>query len=407
MVRGLALALALVATSAFVPATTPAARQLVVQQNSLDPFALGSGFGADGGSAPKPAPFKPRREMDSGSTQTRDARDDYLSSAVPQGRDDRQERGREREPYVPDRERRAREQQGGRMQEQREPYVPDRERRAREQGGRMQEQREPYVPLREQRAQQGMGTPTSGYDATRPQAASGTSYTRGGPSSSGTSYTRGGPSTSGYDATRPQAASGTSHTRGGPSSSYTAPPPASYSPTRSASSSYASPSPNFFAAPGREEGRTFADSILDPESADRMRQINFDKEAAVAREDFDEAKRLKRAEDALVKYSGRLAQLAISKRDAVDVEDYERAQFIKAEVDKIWYQIEEQSRIDYVAREERERMMPQGRSTFGQPTGNDWSGTGTQRERRDRPFERKKARGSPSRAIEFASRFFG
>ena len=80
---------------------------------------------------------------------------------------------------------------------------------------------------------------------------------------------------------------------------------------------------------------------------------------------------------------------------------------IKAEVDKIWYQIEEQSRIDYVAREERERMMPQGRSTFGQPTGNDWSGTGTQRERRDRPFERKKARGSPSRAIEFASRFFG
>ena len=138
-----------------------------------------------------------------------------------------------------------------------------------------------------------------------------------------------------------------------------------------------------------------------------MRQINFDKEAAVAREDFDEAKRLKRAEDALVKYSGRLAQLAISKRDAVDVEDYERAQFIKAEVDKIWYQIEEQSRIDYVAREERERMMPQGRSTFGQPTGNDWSGTGTQRERRDRPFERKKARGSPSRAIEFASRFFG
>ena len=384
MVRGLALALALVATSAFVPATTPAARQLVVQQNSLDPFALGAGFGADGGSAPKPAPFKPRREMDSGSTQTRDARDDYLSSAVPQGRDDRQERGREREPYVPDRERRAREQQGGRMQEQREPYVPDRERRAREQGGRMQEQREPYVPLREQRAQQGMGTPTSGYDATRPQAASGTSYTRGGPSSSGTSYTR-----------------------GGPSSSYTAPPPTSYSPTRSASSSYASPSPNFFAAPGREEGRTFADSILDPESADRMRQINFDKEAAVAREDFDEAKRLKRAEDALVKYSGRLAQLAISKRDAVDVEDYERAQFIKAEVDKIWYQIEEQSRIDYVAREERERMMPQGRSTFGQPTGNDWSGTGTQRERRDRPFERKKARGSPSRAIEFASRFFG
>ena len=385
MVRGLALALALVATSAFVPATTPAARQLVVQQNSLDPFALGAGFGADGGSAPKPAPFKPRREMDSGSTQTRDARDDYLSSAVPQGRDDRQERGREREPYVPDRERRAREQQGGRMQEQREPYVP----------------------LREQRAQQGMGTPTSGYDATRPQAASGTSYTRGGPSSSGTSYTRGGPSTSGYDATRPQAASGTSYTRGGPSSSYTAPPPTSYSPTRSASSSYASPSPNFFAAPGREEGRTFADSILDPESADRMRQINFDKEAAVAREDFDEAKRLKRAEDALVKYSGRLAQLAISKRDAVDVEDYERAQFIKAEVDKIWYQIEEQSRIDYVAREERERMMPQGRSTFGQPTGNDWSGTGTQRERRDRPFERKKARGSPSRAIEFASRFFG
>ena len=384
MVRGLALALALVATSAFVPATTPAARQLVVQQNSLDPFALGAGFGADGGSAPKPAPFKPRREMDSGSTQTRDARDDYLSSAVPQGRDDRQERGREREPYV-----------------------PDRERRAREQGGRMQEQREPYVPLREQRAQQGMGTPTSGYDATRPQAASGTSYTRGGPSSSGTSYTRGGPSTSGYDATRPQAASGTSYTRGGPSSSYTAPPPTSYSPTRSASSSYASPSPNFFAAPGREEGRTFADSILDPESADRMRQINFDKEAAVAREDFDEAKRLKRAEDALVKYSGRLAQLAISKRDAVDVEDYERAQFIKAEVDKIWYQIEEQSRIDYVAREERERMMPQGRSTFGQPTGNDWSGTGTQRERRDRPFERKKARGSPSRAIEFASRFFG
>merc|ERR1719183_2151344 len=253
------------------------------------------------------------------------------------------------------------------MQEQREPYVPDRERRAREQGGRMQEQREPYVPLREQRAQQGMGTPTSGYDATRPQAASGTSYTRGGPSSSGTSYTR-----------------------GGPSSSYTAPPPTSYSPTRSASSSYASPSPNFFAAPGREEGRTFADSILDPESADRMRQINFDKEAAVAREDFDEAKRLKRAEDALVKYSGRLAQLAISKRDAVDVEDYERAQFIKAEVDKIWYQIEEQSRIDYVAREERERMMPQGRSTFGQPTGNDWSGTGTQRERRDRPFERER-----------------
>ena len=40
MVRGLAFAVALVATNAFVPGTTPVARQSVAQQNSLDLASL-------------------------------------------------------------------------------------------------------------------------------------------------------------------------------------------------------------------------------------------------------------------------------------------------------------------------------------------------------------------------------
>ena len=82
------------------------------------------------------------------------------------------------------------------------------------------------------------------------------------------------------------------------------------------------------------------DSTLDPESARRLQQIISEKEEAVAAEDYEAAKRLKRAEETLRRYGGQLAQLEAAKRQAVDAEDYDRAKTIKADIDAVWNRIE-------------------------------------------------------------------
>ena len=87
------------------------------------------------------------------------------------------------------------------------------------------------------------------------------------------------------------------------------------------------------------------DSTLDPESARRLQQIISEKEEAVAAEDYEAAKRLKRAEETLRRYGGQLAQLEVAKRQAVGAEDYDRAKLIKAEVESLRHQIEAQIRV--------------------------------------------------------------
>jgi len=82
------------------------------------------------------------------------------------------------------------------------------------------------------------------------------------------------------------------------------------------------------------------DMSLDPESAARVRQIVAAKEQAVAREDYDAAKRLKAAEGELVALGLQLAQLEAKKRSYVAAEDYDRAKQAKLEVDALRAQLQ-------------------------------------------------------------------
>ena len=82
------------------------------------------------------------------------------------------------------------------------------------------------------------------------------------------------------------------------------------------------------------------DMNLGREDAMRIRQIISAKEEAVAREDYDAAKRLKRAEDTLRQFGGRLAQLEVAKHQAVERQDFDRAKLIKQEVEYLMREIE-------------------------------------------------------------------
>ena len=127
----------------------------------------------------------------------------------------------------------------------------------------------------------------------------------------------------------------------------TPPPPRGGTSSYGSTNSYGSTSTNSYST------NSYDSSILDPESARRIRQMDYEsavgvlvsaKEAAVAAEDYDAAKRLKRAEDTLRQFGGRLAQLEVAKRQAVGAEDYDRAKLIKADSDLVWDKIEDQLR---------------------------------------------------------------
>ena len=84
------------------------------------------------------------------------------------------------------------------------------------------------------------------------------------------------------------------------------------------------------------------DMNFDPITAATIRQVNQHKEAAVNREEYELAKRLKNLETHLKAQGAQLAKLESEKRLAVQQEDYDRAQVIKHEIGRIRASIDEQ-----------------------------------------------------------------
>ena len=77
------------------------------------------------------------------------------------------------------------------------------------------------------------------------------------------------------------------------------------------------------------------DFDVDPVTAAKIRQIWELKEDAVAREDYDEAKRLRDGINRLKAVGAKVAQLEHRKRSAIEAEDYDAAKVIKMEIDKL------------------------------------------------------------------------
>ena len=77
------------------------------------------------------------------------------------------------------------------------------------------------------------------------------------------------------------------------------------------------------------------DFDVDPVTAAKIRQVWELKEDAVAREDYDEAKRLRDGINRLKAVGAKVAQLEHRKRSAIEAEDYDAAKVIKMEIDKL------------------------------------------------------------------------
>lgn len=77
------------------------------------------------------------------------------------------------------------------------------------------------------------------------------------------------------------------------------------------------------------------DLDVDPVTAVKIREIHALKDEAVAREDYDEAKRLRDGINRLKAVGAKIGQLEARKRAAVEAEDYEAAKLIKLEIDKL------------------------------------------------------------------------
>ena len=75
--------------------------------------------------------------------------------------------------------------------------------------------------------------------------------------------------------------------------------------------------------------------FVDPVTAVKIREIHALKDEAVAREDYDEAKRLRDGINRLKAVGAKIGQLEARKRAAVEAEDYEAAKLIKVEIDKL------------------------------------------------------------------------
>ena len=77
------------------------------------------------------------------------------------------------------------------------------------------------------------------------------------------------------------------------------------------------------------------DLDVDPVTASKIREIHAQKENAVAREDYDEAKRLRDSINRLKAVGAKVAHLEHRKRSAIEAEDYDAAKVIKSEIDKL------------------------------------------------------------------------
>ena len=77
------------------------------------------------------------------------------------------------------------------------------------------------------------------------------------------------------------------------------------------------------------------DLDVDPVTAVKIREIHALKDEAVAREDYDAAKKLRDGINRLKAVGAKIGQLEARKRAAVEAEDYEAAKLIKHEIDKL------------------------------------------------------------------------
>ena len=75
--------------------------------------------------------------------------------------------------------------------------------------------------------------------------------------------------------------------------------------------------------------------IVDAVTAEKIREIVALKDAAVHREDYDEAKRLRDSINRLKALGNKVASLEARKRSAVEAEDYDLAKIIKAEIEAL------------------------------------------------------------------------
>jgi centrosomal protein CEP104 len=83
------------------------------------------------------------------------------------------------------------------------------------------------------------------------------------------------------------------------------------------------------------------DMNLDPQTANKLRQLADAKSQAIEAEDYLTAKQIKVVESELRTLGSRLAQLDMAKSEAVMAEDYDLAKEIKDETDELRFEIEE------------------------------------------------------------------
>jgi centrosomal protein CEP104 len=86
------------------------------------------------------------------------------------------------------------------------------------------------------------------------------------------------------------------------------------------------------------------DINLDPQTANKLRQLADAKSRAIQDEDYLTAKQIKNVEQELKTLGSRLAQLDMAKAEAVAAEDYDLAKDIKDECDNLRLEIEQKVR---------------------------------------------------------------
>jgi hypothetical protein len=86
------------------------------------------------------------------------------------------------------------------------------------------------------------------------------------------------------------------------------------------------------------------DINLDPQTANKLRQLAEAKAKAISNEDYVTAKQIKLVEQELKSLGSRLAQLDMAKQEAVATEDYDLAKEIKEECDNLRQEIEQRIR---------------------------------------------------------------
>lgn len=110
-------------------------------------------------------------------------------------------------------------------------------------------------------------------------------------------------------------------------------------------------------------------SVVDAVTAERIDKLQLQKAEAVAREDYDMAKRLKGAIDRLRIAGTKIAGLESKKKEAVEIEDYDTAKALKEEIERararaydVAYMFQEQENLDdnAMSNVQLQQQSPQG-----------------------------------------------